>query len=375
MNEQDKIFLNALNHTPSIGPQKIKRLLNAFTYPQEIWTTKNKELLEKTIGEKSTRELLQKRTTTNPGTLYEKLLKNEMALLTPSDEQYPKDLTQTPDHPPILYARGTHNPNTSPIIAVVGSRRHSHYGKNVTEQLSAQLATSGITIASGMALGIDAIAHITALKNNTPTIAVLANGLDDNSIAPQSHRTLAKNIAKTGLLLSEYPPETTAHPSHFPARNRIVAGISLGVLVVEAAQKSGSLITPRLANEYGREVFAIPGPITSPLSTGTNALIKNGAKMVTCIRDILEELLITQTRDEDTRKDNAEKITAQNSEEEEIIILIKNEIDPIHIDKIMARSRLETAKIAETIVMLEMKGILKDIGGKNYILHTTLKKH
>lgn len=211
--------------------------------------------------------------------------------LTLKDKNYPKLLREIANPPAVLYIKTLKSLEeifTRPAVAVVGTRNISSYGRIVTQKITKDLVKHGITIVSGLAKGVDVCAHITALENNGLTIAVLGSGID--SIYPAEHLRIANQIVENGALISEFPLGTRASPGNFPIRNRIISGLSLGVVITEAAEKSGTMITASFAADQGREVFAVPGPITSPYSAGTSALIRKGAKIVTNINDILEEL-------------------------------------------------------------------------------------
>jgi DNA processing protein len=278
------------------------------------------------------------------------------------DDQYPALLKQIPDCPYIIYMKGNLDCLKLPLVAVVGSRKLTEYGKQAAQILSRDLANSGICVVSGLAFGIDACAHQGALEAKGKTIAVLGNSLDAESIAPRNNFQLAEEILENdGLLISEFPIKTTAAIWTFPSRNRIMAGMSLGTLVVEAAEKSGSLITANLALDYNREVFAVPGSIFSPQSIGTHQLIKSGAKLVACNADILQELKIEQNP-----QINLEKIDLELSPEEKIVYAILS-YESLHVDTITKITKLETATISSTLSLLEIKGLTKNIGGQNYI--------
>jgi DNA processing protein len=224
------------------------------------------------------------------------------------------------------------------------------------------LARAGIAVVSGLALGIDSFAHRGALEGGGKTIAVLGSSLEDQNIGPRTNFELSRDIMESGALVSEFPVGVTSLPGNFPARNRIMAGMTLGTLVIEAAVDSGSLITASLALEFNREVFALPGSVFSPQSEGTNKLIKSGAKLVTNIADILEELNIEQVK----AAEKVKKIIPASAEEE--IILKKLSHEPTHIDNITKLTKLEASVISSTLAIMEMKGMVKNIGGQNYIL-------
>jgi DNA processing protein len=283
-------------------------------------------------------------------------------MITFSDERYPQILKESPNPPYIIYIKGRLDLNSMPMIAIVGSRKFTSYGAQIARSFAKELASSGITVVSGMALGIDTFAHRGALDAQGKTIAVLGNSLDDLSIYPRDNFNLSREICNSGLLLCEYPLETKAGPMTFPARNRIVAGLTLGTLVVEAGEKSGALITAQMALDANRQVFSVPGSIFSSASSGTNSLIKAGAKTVTSVRDILEELNLS---DSSARTTQTPKIP--ENKEEEIILKVLS-ADPLHIDNISKLTKLQTATLSGTLAIMEIKGWVKNIGGQNYII-------
>jgi DNA processing protein len=279
-----------------------------------------------------------------------------------NDKAYPSQLKEISSAPPVLYFRGDIGILENKSIAIVGSRKFTTYGQRVTENITRDLVRAGLTIVSGLAIGIDGIAHRSALAGEGLTIAVLGTGIDDTTIYPREHFSLAQDILYGGgAIITEQPPKTPSLKQNFPARNRIMAGLSLGTLVIEAAIGSGSLITAEFALEQNREVFAIPGDIFSPQSAGANFLIKKGAKLVSSATDILEELNISQIQSTHNLK-MFEPLT----EEERIIWKVLSN-DPIHIDKISKMTRLDTARVASVLSSLEIEGVVKNIGGQNFI--------
>jgi DNA processing protein len=248
------------------------------------------------------------------------------------------------------------------MVAIVGSRKFTAYGKQVTLSLARDLANAGITVVSGMAIGVDTFAHMGALEAGGQTLAILGSSLEDKNIGPRVNFNLSKNIINNGALISDYPLDTPATPRTFPARNRLMAGLTLGTIIVEAAPASGTMITASMALDFNREVFAVPGSIFSPASVGTNQLIKNGAKIVTSVNDILEELNLEKF----TAEKEIKKIIPASPEEEIILKMLSHE--PTHIDRIIKLSKMNTSGASSTLIILEMKGIIKDIGGQNYIL-------
>lgn len=281
--------------------------------------------------------------------------------LTLGDATFPEVLTYIPDPPQHLYVLGdTFNELLQkPRLAVVGSRKVSAYGRSVTTQLTEDIARQGIVIVSGLALGLDGLAHQAALNAGAPTIAVLPCGLD--RICPATHRYLAKQILlKGGALVTEYPEETIPYLSNFLARNRIVSGLSDGVLIPEATSRSGSLSTANRALEQGREVMAVPGNITSPLSAGTNNLIKTGATPVTCAEDVLQALGLEQIAPQDR------EIIAATAEEHAILTLLQNGLSDGQ--ELQLQSKLPAAQFNQALTMLEITGKIKPLGGGHWTL-------
>jgi len=291
----------------------------------------------------------------------------EYGLIGLTDPRYPVLLRMIPDPPPYLYLKGDLRPEDNRAVAVVGARRASGYGRAVTEQLSRELAVRGFTIVSGMARGIDGWAHQAALDLPGRTIAVLGCGLD--ILYPREHDELRESISRHGAVLSEYPLGTPPDPVNFPKRNRVISGMSLGVVVVEAAENSGSLITARLALDQGREVFAVPGPIGTKTSAGTHALIKQGAKLVDGIKDILDELL-PQLEAPDraiSARDEVGKPGRPALLPDERVVYECLSAEPRHIDELTAVLRLPPAKTAGVLLQLELKGAVRQLAGNLFI--------
>jgi len=281
-------------------------------------------------------------------------------VLTWKDEGYPSRLKQIYDLPPVLYVRGSLTPQDEWCLAVVGTRRPTYYGREVAEQIPADLARNGITIVSGLARGIDAIAHRAALDAGGRSISVFGCGLD--IVYPRDHLKLAREIMEQGALLSEFPLGTPPRAENFPRRNRIMSGISLGVLVVEAGEGSGALITAGLALEQNREVFAVPGSVLSPQSRGANRLIQEGAKLVLGCYDILEELNLSMAAQQLEMK---EILPATDTES---LLLNCLSPEPTHIDEVGRKCGLPISLVSSTLAMMELKGAVKQVGGMNYIL-------
>ncbi|MBZ1345195.1 MAG: DNA-processing protein DprA [Candidatus Nealsonbacteria bacterium] len=285
----------------------------------------------------------------------------EIKKINAGEKNYPGRLKEIKDAPEILYYQGEikHCEN---CFAIVGTRRSSNYGKQVALEIAGDLAEAGLTIVSGLAPGIDTFCHQAALERNKRTIAVLGTGLDEKSIYPQSNLKLARKILETGgCLISEYPPGTRGTQFTFPQRNRIISGISLGVLVIEAKQKSGALITAHYAFSQKRKVFAIPGSIHSPNSKGCHFLIKKGAKLVENANDILLELNLPL-------KELSSFYEGESEEENLILGVLKEE--GLDVDKIIEKTKLSVAKVASTLAILEIKGKVRNLGGNIYAIST-----
>src|SRR2546422_10070304 len=291
-----------------------------------------------------------------------------VATLDLADEHYPAWLRTIPDPPPVLYCDGSMEPGDRQAVAIVGSRQATPYGLRVTDALARELSALGFTIVSGFARGIDAAAHRAALASGGRTVAVLGCGLDVDY--PSGHASLRTEIAGSGAVLTEFAPGTAPFATNFPRRNRIISGLALGVVVVEAAEDSGSLITARLAVEQGREVFAVPGSIDAPTSRGPHGLLKQGAKLVETVDDIVEELLPQLDRPLQTLKSEPIAALPEHVElspsERTVLDLISRE--PLHLDDLTERSRLTTPAVAGILLGLELKALVKQLPGQRYCL-------
>lgn len=366
MNETAIIY--ALSLISGIGNKTLHHLITHFGSAEAVWQADEKSLLAiNGMGEKTVTTFIAERNSISPEKEWEKIVSQnpEINLLAFTDENYPRLLKEIPDAPAILYTRGNYAWEEKPMMAIVGSRKFTNYGEQATYRFATDLARAGFVVVSGLALGIDSIAHKAALEAGSETLAVLGGGVDDNAIYPRSHLSLAKAIMHSGALISEYSPGTQVTEGTFPARNRIVAGMCCGTLIIEASERSGALITARLALDYNREVFAVPGSIFSPNSLGTNSLIKSGAKTVMSVQDILEELPIAG-KNKFSEENNSRDPNISLSEEEEKIFQILSH-EPLHVDKIIKAARLETSSVISTLTMLEIKALAKNIGGMNYI--------
>jgi len=286
-------------------------------------------------------------------------MEEEIKTISLQNKEYPKLLKKIPNSPKVLYYFGEIKSDEN-CFAIVGTRKFSPYGKEVALEIAGDLAEAGLTIVSGLAPGIDTFSHLAVVERKGRTIAVLGTGIDEKSIYPQSNLKLTQKILETGgCLISEYPPETPGSNFTFPQRNRIISGLSFGVLVVEAKEKSGALITAEWAKKQGRKIFAIPGSIHSSNSKGCHYLIKQGAKLVEHANDILEELNLPL-------KELSSFYEGEIKEENLILETLKEE--PLYIDKIIEKTQLSAAEVASTIAVLEIKGKVRNLGANIYAI-------
>jgi DNA processing protein len=348
------------NIIPSIGRVKFAELESYFGNLEEAWKAPPSELKQAGLDANSIKAITSWRPRISLETEMEKLKKHNIKALCCNGPDYPPRLREIYDYPPVLYVRGSLLPEDEWCLSVVGTRRATVYGKQVTEEIVTDLAQSKITIVSGLAKGIDTVAHQSALDAGGRSIAVFACGLD--IVYPVENLALARGIAQHGALVSEYPLGTRTRAENFPRRNRIMSGLSLGVLVTEAGESSGAMITAHLAAEQNREVFAIPGSILSPASRGPNRLIQEGAKLVRSYIDILEELNLTEAAYQMEMK---EIIPASDTES---LLLKQLSAEPTHIDEVCRSSGLAASAVSSALAMMELKGMVKQIGPMNYVL-------
>jgi DNA processing protein len=358
--KEDIKYWVGFNNIPGIGRVRLTQLENYFGSLENAWKAPPGELKRAGLDSAALRAIIQWRPRVSPEAEMEKLDRYGAKVLTCNDAGYPSRLKEIYDYPPVLYVRGSLLPEDEWCLAIVGTRRASVYGKQVTEEIVTDLAQSKITIVSGLAKGIDTVAHRSALDAGGRTIAVFACGLD--VIYPGENAGLARSIIEHGALISEYPLGTRPRAENFPRRNRILSGLSLGVLVSEAGDTSGALITARMALEQNREVFAIPGSILSPASRGTNHLIQEGAKLVRGYTDILEELNLTAV----VRQMEMREILPESDTES--FLLKQLSAEPTHIDEVCRSSGLPAATVSSTLAMMELKGLVKQVGTMNYVL-------
>lgn len=347
------------NLVRGIGPVRLRALIAAFGDIRSAWTASESDLRNLNLNQRAIDNLLRVRRDVDLDQVLIRIEQLGVQTVTWEDPGYPSLLAQTPDAPPLLFVRGSLAPDDNWSVAMVGTRKASHYGREVARLLATELARNGITVVSGLARGIDGVVHRTALDEGGRTIAVLGSGVD--IIYPPEHRKLADAIVENGAMVSDYPLGTQPEAANFPPRNRLISGLSLGTVVVEAGIRSGALITADFALDQGREVFAVPGSILSPGSSGCNRLIRDGAHVVTEASDILEVLQLEQV---------PEKRAAQLALPEtpaEAAILQHLTAEPQHLDQLARAVDLAVEVVSGTLVMMELKGMVRQVGGLQYV--------
>jgi len=354
-------YLVALSHFEHFGPRRLKFLFDYFGSWEKAWLASADNLLKVGIRNNLIDLFLDFRKRTKVEDLLDYIYKHNIKFVCLDDKKYPALLKEIYAPPPLLYYKGTLTKETFSLpLAIVGSRKITNYGRHVGENIITELINNGLTIVSGLALGVDALAHGITLNNHGQTVAFLGCGVDQ--VYPRENTQLSQKIlAEKGILMSEYPPKTLPFKTNFPRRNRLIAGSCLGVLVIEAGVKSGALITARYGLEENREIFAIPGAIYNENSVGTNNLIKQGAKIVTEANDIIIALGIDNLKKQNTNK----QILPTTTEED--IILKQLGVSACHVDELAKAVGLDINVINSRLVIMEMKGIVKHLGNMLYI--------
>jgi DNA processing protein len=341
-----------------IGPKRFALLKGYFGSARKAWLAKSEDLRAIGLPVGLLEKLLDFRCKFNLDSYILRLRENKVECYFIDDDNYPELLKKIDSAPFVIYAKGRFTTADRLAVGIVGSRRITSYGREATDELVTDLCRESLTIVSGLARGIDTAAHLAALSAGGRTIAVCGGGLD--RIYPPENRGLADKIAMSGAVISEYPLGAAAVPGNFPARNRIIAGLSLGVVVIEGARDSGAMITANAAANQGREVFAVPGPITSPNSAGPAELIKTGAKLVWEAADILAELNLDQKQNEN----RARKVLPESKEEQLLLSLLQNESK--HIDILVRESGLDIGIVTAVLSMMEIKGLVKNLGNLSF---------
>jgi DNA processing protein len=354
-----KAYWVGFNKIRGIGSVRTRKLLAFFGDLSVAWSADEKKLLEAGLNTKLIKSFRQARESINIEDEYTRILEKGIKVVTINEENYPLRLKSIEQPPPVLYIKGTFDESDNFSVAIVGTRHLTAYGRQVTQELSNFLAKNRITVVSGLARGIDSIAHEAALNSGGRTLAVLGCGVD--IVYPPEHRALSQKIQNSGALISDYYPGTQPEGINFPPRNRIISGLSLASVIIEAGEKSGALITAEFAAIQGREVFAVPGTIYSPRSAGTNRLIRDGAFPLIDFNELLAALDLTQV--EEYRY--AKKVIQKSEIEELLSNVIKEE--PLHIDEIKNATGLSMEKVSAALVMMELKGIVRKVGNLTYI--------
>ena len=350
----------AFNRIPGVGRVRFTLLERHFGSLKDAWHASMSDLQAAGLDRRTANLVATRRPTIEPDAEIKRLSGSGVRAITWHHDEYPPRLMEIYDPPPVLYVHGGLLPEDERSVAVVGTRRPTAYGREAAYRLSYDIARSGVTIVSGLARGIDAIAHRAALEAGHRTIAVLGSGLD--VIYPREHTKLASEILENGALISEHPLGVRPNAQNFPRRNRIMSGMSLGTVIAEAGEGSGALITAGLALEQDREVFAVPGNIFSPKSWGTNRLIRqSGAKLVLDYEDVLEELNLSSV----SQQLEMAALFPEDDSESQVLHYVS--FDPVHIDEIIRNSRLPISTVSSVLAMMELKGLVKQVGGMNYI--------
>jgi DNA processing protein len=354
-----KAYWVGFNLVKGIGAVRLKALLDHFGNLEIAWGAPADALLAAGLSSRIVENLTILRKQVDLEQVMERIQRQDIRVITWEDTIYPRRLREIDQPPPVLYLRGSIDPEDDWAVAVVGTRRVTTYGRQITADLAAFLAGNGITIVSGLARGVDAIAHESALQAGGRTIAVLGSGVD--RIYPPEHRKLADQIMKQGAVCSDYPPGTAPEASNFPPRNRIVSGLAQATVVIEAGETSGALITAKFAADQGREVLAVPGPINAPQSKGTNNLIQQGARPLLRMDEVLEVLNLQHIQ----TQQKARKVLPADETEAALLRVLGSQ--PVHVDDIQALSGLPIDKVSATLTLLELKGIVRQVGGMNYV--------
>lgn len=355
----DRKYLTALYSFTQFGPARTNLLIKYFGSAKNAWKANTTELISVGLRKSVVSEFDAHRSKFNIQKYFKELDRLSIKVITKQDKEYPVNLLDLEDAPLVLYVRGSLDSADVNTVAIVGTRKMTTYGREVATILGYELASYGVTIVSGLALGIDSIAHKAALEVDGQCIAVLASGLD--RVTPASNINLAKAIIKNGgAIVSEFPLGAEIWRSSFPLRNRIISGLARAVIVVEGAKRSGTLLTASAAAVQGRQVFAVPGQITSPMSAAPHFLLKAGAKMVTNVSDILEELDMQLKVD----RHAVERVIPSGKEEEKMIKILTNE--PLHLDELARITGLAVHEISARLTGMELKGLVKNIGKGMY---------
>jgi len=354
-----KMYWVGLNLVKGIGSVRFKALLDAFGNAESAWNASPEAWANVGISQKIVESFQRVRKGVSLDQIWDRVQSLGVEMLTWDDNGYPRHLKEIDQPPPVLYVRGSMIAEDEWAVAIVGTRRVTAYGRQVTEETATSLAHNGVTIISGLARGVDSIAHQAAISAGGRTLAVLGNGVD--IIYPPENRILATQIMENGALVSDYALGTQPDGINFPPRNRIISGLSLAVIIVEAGLTSGALITASFAAEQGRDVFAVPGNINAPQSQGTNLLIRDGAQPLLNPQDVLEALNLTMV----TEHRAVRVALPSDPTEAHLYQLLSRE--PKHVDEIRSQADMPIETVSATLAMMELKGMVRQVGGMNYV--------
>lgn len=358
-----KFFYLLFNRVNGLGPRRLNRLLEYFETADKVWYADRDQLSKvPDIPSAIIDEILTKRNQLNPVKELQRLKDQGIGVLFSDEPEYPPLLKEIFDPPKVLYYRGNPAVFGKRTFAIVGARKATHYGLSVSETIAAELAAADVCVVSGMARGIDSAAHKGALNVSGSTAAVLGCGVD--VVYPKENRKLMDEIIKTGIVISEFPPGVSPIPGNFPQRNRIISGLSEGIMIIEAAEKSGSLITADFALEQGRDVFAVPGQVTNSLNRGAHRLIKQGARLVETAADVFEELAIEPSMLESNPKNSINGLTLIDKK----IYNIVSDV-PVNSEFIIETSGISASEVLSTLLCLELQGLIKQLPGHLYVRH------
>lgn len=358
----DHKYWLAFSLISDIGPKRMLHLFDAFSDLKSAWHAPPQALSRAGFNESLVTHIVSERQKINPDRELHRVHKVDAFLLTLADANYPTLLRDLDDAPAVLYVRGTLLPQDSRAVCIVGTRKATVYGKDAAYMLAKDLAANGVTIISGLAQGIDAAAHQGALDGGGRTIGVMGNGISD--VYPSESLELAREIIHHGAVITEFAIGSPPIAKNFPRRNRVMSGMAHGVLVVEAGERSGALITAGYAGEQGRDVYAVPSNIFNPEGRGVNRLIQDGAKLVMSAKDVLDEIEMAHTFVE--TRTVAEQVAPANDTETELLDLLSN--DPLHIDDLVRLSGFSVATVSSTLTILELKGLARTVGTMQYSL-------
>jgi len=359
-----KAYWVGFNLVKGIGAVRLQGLLDFYGSLEVAWQAPADGLRSAGLPRKTLENLLHIRSQRSLEETWAYIQQRGIQVLTWDDDGYPRHLREIDQPPPVLYVLGALRPEDDWAVAIVGTRRMTVYGRQVANELAAFLAQQGITVVSGLARGVDRIAHEAALQAGGRTIAVLGSGVD--RIYPPEHRKLAEEIAAHGAVISDYGPGTPPESVNFPPRNRIISGLAMATIVVEASQTSGALITASFAANQGREVFAVPGSIYAPQSKGANRLIQDGAHPLLKFEDILEVLQLNQIQEKQVARTLLQPELSFSADEASLLRILADE--PQHVDDICAQSGLSIGHVSATLTLMELKGMVRQVGGMNFSL-------